>query len=282
MRFLRHNWRTGGSYFGSAALFFLESNVDTATVARAFGVTQLGFYQTAFALPEELRSRMALAVQRVLFPAYALVQSDHSAFQSGVLRSIRLLATMIVPMGVGMAVLAEPIVRVLYGDQWLAVVPLLQIVAIVGIVRALQAPLGDIYKAKGRPDLDFKVGLGLAPLLVLAVLLGSLWGTLGVAGGVLMFNVALLASTYRALRLIELDPGKVFRALLPATAAAAFMGAGLLGLNAISAIPRSTVLLELVASVTIGVLLFGGTLLLISRRTIDDLWLAARLLRTRR
>ncbi len=282
LRFLRRNWRAGGSYFGSGALFFLGSKVDTAVAGRMFGVTQLGFYQTAFALPEELRGRIALTVQKVLFPAYALIQSDHSRFQSTVLQSLRLLATIVVPMGVGMAVLADPIVRVLYGDQWLPVVPLLRIVAAVGIVRALQAVLADIYKAKGRPDLDFKIGLGLGPFLLLAVLAGSLWGTAGVAGGVLVFNIALLASTYRALRLIDLGLFNVFRALFPAIAASAFMGGGLLILDALHAVAASAVSLALIASVATGMLLYFIPLLLLSRRTVDDLWSVGRVLLARR
>jgi O-antigen/teichoic acid export membrane protein len=281
MDFFRRNWRMGASYFGSSALGFVGSNLDTATVGRAFGATQLGYYQTAFALPEELRTRLTLSLQRVLFPAFALVQSDHAAFQQGVLKSLRLLATIAMPMGVGMAVLAAPIVRTLYGTAWLPVVPLLQIVAMVGIARALQALLNDIYKAKGRPDLDFKIGLGLAPLLLLAVFIGSRYGTAGVAVGVLLFNVALLASTYRALKLIELDPVKTLAALLPATLSAVIMGAGLVALDASEAIPRAAVVVELIVNVTVGVLLFFAALFLISRSTVKELWSARRFLRTR-
>jgi PST family polysaccharide transporter len=159
MTFLRRNLRAAGSYLGSAASFSFTSSIDSAAVGRFFGAAPLGLYQTAFALPEELRSRIALAIMRVSFPAFALMQSDHSAFQAGVLQSVRFLAVIIVPMGVGMAVLADSIVRVLYGSQWLSAVPLLQLAAIIGILRAFQVVLSNIYRAKGRPDLEFKIGM---------------------------------------------------------------------------------------------------------------------------
>lgn len=279
--FIRRNWRAGGSYLGSAALNVVSSRMDTATIGRVFGAAQLAYYQTGFALPEELRSRVSLALQRVLFPAYAMLQSDHRAFQYGVLKSLRLLAAISMPMGVGMAVLADPIVRTLYGEQWLPVVPFLQILAFAGIMRALQALLSNIYKAKGRPDLDFKIGLGLTPIMVLAVLAGCRWGTLGVAVGVLLFNVALLVSTYRALQLIDLDPVKALAAVVPATCAAAFMGLTILGLDALRIVPHSTVLLELIEHVALGALLFFIALSVISRRTIVELWSICLLLRTR-
>jgi PST family polysaccharide transporter len=278
-RFLAGNWRAGASYFGSAAVGFVMSNVDNATVGRAFGARELGYYQTAFALPEELRSRLSVALQRVLFPAYALVQSEHSMFREGVLKSLSLFAAIAMPMGVGMAVLARPIVRVLYGEQWLPVVPLLQVVAIVGIVRALYALLVNIYKAKGRPDLEFKIGLFLVPMFVVAVLAGSRFGAMGVAVGVLLFNVVLLASTARALKLIELDAAETLAALVPATIAAAVMGAGLLALDAAHVVPRGTALAELTVSVAIGVLLFFAALCVVSRRTVRELWAMRRFLR---
>ena len=269
--FLRRHWRSGGSYFGSASLAYVASNVDNAVVGRVFGTTQLGYYQTAFTLPEELRSRLSLSVQRVLFPAFALVQTDHAAFQESVIKSLRLLATIAMPMGVGMAVLAVPIVRTLYGEQWLPVVPLLQIVAGIGIVRALQTLLASIYAIKGRPDLEFKIGLGLGPLLPVAVVIGSRFGVAGVAVGVLLFNVVLLVSTSRALQLIDLDPTRVFTALAPPAMATAIMAGGLIVLEAVHALPQWTVIAHLVASVGVGVLLFLAALCVISRRTVEDL-----------
>jgi O-antigen/teichoic acid export membrane protein len=279
--FLRRHWRIGGSYFGSAAVTYVASSVDTATVGRMFGAAQLGYYQTAFALPEEMRTRLAMSMQRVLFPAFALVQSDHAAFQDGVLRSLRLLATIAMPMGIGMAVLAAPIVRTLYGDQWLPVVPLLQIVATIGIVRVLQGLLGNIYAVKGRPDLEFKIGLALAPFLLLAIAIGCRFGTAGVAAGVLAFNLALLVSTYRALRLIDLDPARALKALAPPAIATAIMGVGLVALDTTHALLFSSAVVALVVNVMLGALLFLAALCLISRQTVADMRAVWRHLRTR-
>ena len=277
--FIRANWRTGGSYFGLHALNILSSRMDTTTVGRAFGATELGYYQTAFALPEELRNRISLALQRVLFPAYALLQSDHRAFQEGVLTSLRLLATIVIPMGVGMAALADLIVRTLYGEQWLPAVPLLQILAMAGITRALHALLSNVYRAKGRPDLEFKISAGLLPLLFVAVVVGSRWSTLGVAIGVLAFNVVLLGSTFRALQLIDLDPIDTLVAIAPAGVAAAFMGAMLVGLDAMDLVPHSQPLLELLLLAATGALLFFAGLFVISRSSISELWSMRRFLR---
>jgi PST family polysaccharide transporter len=279
VEFIRRNVPAGGSYFGLAALNIVTSRMDTTVVGRALGATELGYYQTAFALPEELRSRISLALQRVFFPAYARLQSDHRAFQEGVLQSLRVLATITMPMGMGLAVLADLIVRTLYGEQWLPVVPLLQVIAIIGITRSLYSLLANIYKAKARPDLDLKIGLGLVPLLFLAIVFGSQWGTLGVAAGVLVFNVVLLASALRALQLIELDPFDALAAVGPAAFAAAFMGVMLIALDAMDLVPQWHPALELLLLVPTGAVFFFIALFAISRSSITELWSMRRFLR---
>ena len=178
------------------------------------------------------------------------------AFQDGVLTSLRLLATIVIPMGVGMAALADLIVRTLYGTQWLPAVPLLLILALVGITRALHALL-----------------------LLIAVVVGSQWSMLGVAIGVLVFNVVLLGSTFRALQLIELDPIEVLAAIAPAASAALFMGAILVELDAMDLVPHSQPLLELLVLVATGVVLFFAGLFAISRSSISELWSMRRFLR---
>jgi PST family polysaccharide transporter len=279
--FVRRNWRAAGSYLGSSALFYVGASADSAIVGRVFGATSLGFYQMAFSMPEELRSRIAVAVVRVLFPAFALLQLDLAAFRANVLRSLRVLAAIVMPMGVGMAILADPIVRVLYGSQWLAAVPLLQVAALTGIVRALHAFFINLYQAKGRPDLEFKIGLVLVPVFALALLIGALHGTAGIAFGVLGFSIVSLASSHYALRLLELGVLPVLRALLPATAATAFMYSGLLALKALDALPAEPLVVNLAVSVGLGVLLFFLPLVLFSRRTVEDLRSMAILLRRR-
>jgi len=278
--FLRANWRAGGSYFGSGVIMYVLGSLDTAVVGRTFGPTQLGYYQTAFALPEEMRSRLSFSMQKVVFPAYALLQADQSAFRNGVLRSIRILSAIILPMGVGMAVLADPIVAVLYGSQWAPVVPILRIAAAVGVLRAMQGLVSNVYFAKGRPQINLKVNLALLPLAVIAVLVGSLWGTLGVATGLLLVSAVSLATTRIALRLVGVRSRDALAAALPATAASMVMGAGVWLVNAFVIPGSAGPVSALVASVCIGVGLFGAALVLLAPATARELWSMLRHLRS--
>jgi PST family polysaccharide transporter len=78
-------------------------------------------------------------------------------------------------------VLAEPIVRHAFGEQWLPVVPLLLIFAPVGLVQSIGSTVGPIYIAKERTGLLFRWGLSAGLLLILSFVIGLRWGVVGVA-----------------------------------------------------------------------------------------------------
>lgn len=207
--------RTSGSYLGGGIVNYLMSNLDYMIVGRRFGPESLGYYQIAFSLPEELRNRLSAPLQRVLFPAYSRLQDDLSAMQYGVLKSLRLLAAITIPLGVGLAAVAEPVVHVLYGSQWLPVIPLLEILAIGGSIRSIGSLTSNIYYAKNRPDLAFKISLTFLPIAAVALIVGSQWGLEGVAWAMLGFQLLSLISCHIALRLINLNITHFFVQLHP-------------------------------------------------------------------
>jgi PST family polysaccharide transporter len=57
----------GRQLFRLGRVHVRAGSLDTAVVGRTFGPTQLGYYQTAFALPEEMRSRLSFSMQKVVF-----------------------------------------------------------------------------------------------------------------------------------------------------------------------------------------------------------------------
>uniref|UniRef100_UPI0028C4C049 lipopolysaccharide biosynthesis protein n=1 Tax=Accumulibacter sp. TaxID=2053492 RepID=UPI0028C4C049 len=230
-RFLETHWKTSGSYLGSGVLHYLLANFDYFVVGRRFGPEQLGFYQIAYSLPDELRNRVSGPLQRVLFPAYSLLQNDLPAFRRAVARSQKLLSAVVLPAGAGLALVAKDLVPVLYGESWLAVIPLLQILACGGALRALFSLVASIYYAVGRPDLAFKISLISAPFVVVAILLGSVWGVLGVAWAMIVVMVPSFFAAHFAMRLIEASVFDFLLAVRPAVMATLAMAVGILFLQ---------------------------------------------------
>ena len=155
---------------GERAVNFLSANVDYLLIGRFLGVAALGAYSIAYQLVVKPVFELNPILTRVAFPAFAKKQADNEALARGYVEVIRLIAFIVVPTMAAVAVLAPVFVPVVFGAQWALAIPLLQILSIVGVARALTSPVGDLILAKGRPDLSFKINGFL--LVTMAVAIG--------------------------------------------------------------------------------------------------------------
>jgi PST family polysaccharide transporter len=120
-----------------------------------------------------------------------------SQLKQGFLSTIRYTQVVIVPLCVGLFVTAEPIVAVVFGDQWGAAVPVLRVMAVFSLVGSIGINVGDVYKAVGRSDILAKLSMVEIVLLLPALLIGAQYGIVGVA-----WAHAAVAATDTVIRLI--------------------------------------------------------------------------------
>jgi len=277
--FLRSTWRTNGSYFGGGLLFYVNSNVDLFIIARAMGATSLGVYQNARSVTDEIRARIAMPLQRVLFPAFSAMQNDLPRFQDGVRRSGRLLALVVVPIGFGVASVAQELVPILYGSQWLDMIPILQIVSAGAGIRAATTVGSPIYNATNRVGLSLRLNTLFTILMVSSIAVGSRWGTIGVAYA-LLFGAGLSLVMFRiALGLIDLRTSDLLSILGAPLAAAAIMAAAVTLLRPIIEDILPGLALRFAFLVIAGVAIYAGVMLAIGRDYVAAVLEAIKLFR---
>ena len=209
--FLRSTWRTNGGYFGNGILFYVNANLDFMLIGKTLGATLLGQYQNARSLTDEIRARMVQPVQRVLFPAFSAIQNDPLRFQDGILKSGRLLALAFVPVGFGIAAVAPELVWVLYGEQWLPMIPILQIIS---IAVGLTAPThigAPIFNATNRVGLSFKLYFIATVIAAVLMLVGSYWGLMGVAWSRLLIALIGLVFFRISLGLVSMNSRHIWQ-----------------------------------------------------------------------
>ncbi len=82
----------------------------------------------------------------------------------------------------GLAVIAPLAIPLIFGEQWLPSIILVQILSIVGLLRSTGNPVGALLLSKGRVDLGFKWNVILMFTQIPGLYLGAkLGGTIGVA-----------------------------------------------------------------------------------------------------
>ena len=280
------------SIFGSRLLTFLKLNIDNAVIGR-LGERSLGLYSFGEDQSGAAVVSVGIAVSQVTLPAMATVQDQPEKQRQVFVEMLRLAATIATPMQIGMIILAELGVRVIFGEHWLPGVPVLQAYLIFRLADTLNKISDSAMSAIGRPDIPFKVDLVQLPFFVVATWVGvSFWdGIIGVAWALTRL-VAGLVFLMIALRVSGVAADLARRYLGPSTAAALAMGlvvARLKDQQAYNELAGSmpndflaslTLLLLLSAS---GALIYALVVIPLDRRGLLEVWrLGWRVLRPRR
>lgn len=170
-RLAREHLRSLAGFGGVLTAVDIESalahNMDYLFVGRVLGATSLGLYTMGFRLPELLIMNLAVVAADVLFPAYSAL--DKERMERGFLLSLRYLAAIVFPVGIGLVLLAHPFVLALFGTQWVRSIAVMQMLVAYAVFSTLNIPSGAIYKTTGRAWIILAANLPY--LLVLFVVL---------------------------------------------------------------------------------------------------------------
>lgn len=178
-------------------LIFLNNRGADFVIGKLSGAHALGLYSVSYELANLPTTELVFPIQRAVFPGYSQLASEPSQLRQAFLEVLGLIATLTVPIGLLIGALAEPFVMTLLGSQWVAAVPLVQLLSLFGVVRTLHGPTGSIYLAMGRPRFVAYFGLvQLAVALVLMVLLVPELGAIGAAWGILVGASAAMVVNY--------------------------------------------------------------------------------------
>ena len=161
-------------------------NVDYLAIGERLGATDLGFYTLAYRVPELVVLSLCIVVSEVLFSALSMRQDDREALIGHYIQALTAVAALTFPIGIGLALAAQPLVDTLYGGDYSAAAPILSVLAIYTALYSASFHAGDVFKAIGRPGVLTAINAG-----KLAVLIGPIWWAAGHSA--LMVAYALLS-----------------------------------------------------------------------------------------
>lgn len=136
-------------------LNFYQSNIDYIILGRFLGGEMLGIYMIAYQMVIEPLVKLNPILTRVAFPVFARKQDDNSALRRGYCEMSKMVGFMTFPVLALMAATVPLFIPALFGAKWAPAITLIQILAILGVLKALINPLGSILYTKGRTDIGF-------------------------------------------------------------------------------------------------------------------------------
>jgi lipopolysaccharide exporter len=228
-------WRSSIAHFGLPQIGERLVNVaserlDQIVIGRVAGLEALGLYSFALSLLSLPVVRVNGVATVVALPVLARLRHNQSAVAAAYVRMLRALTSINAPYIVGLAVLASAIVPVVFGEEWRSAVPLIHVLAVLGLLRAIGNPVGCLLLAAGAARRGFLWNLAVLGLSIVTVWAGaSLWGILGVA--VLMGAKALALAPLAYVCLVRPVTGPIGR-LYSSAAGLPVMAAALAGLVA--------------------------------------------------
>ena len=193
---------------------FLRTRGSDLIVGRVLGATPLGVFSLAYEVSNLPSTELVAPINRVLFPTYVKLAQDHERLRQAFSASLGMIAMLIMPVSIGLAALADPLVRVMLGNKWLEVISPLSLLALAGAATVLQTNPGSVYGALGKSRAIALTQaihvVTLVPMQVLGIYRG---GLVGIAVATLAHSLLFgITSTYIILiRSTPIRSGDVLR-----------------------------------------------------------------------
>lgn len=163
---------------------YVISQGDTLATGRLLGTEAAGFYALAFGLALLPAVEIARTLGSVMFPHLSRLPQEERG--SAFLKTVRSVLLISVPATIGLALIVEPLVSIVYGERWLPMlVPFYVLIAYAG-VRTCSYLIEPLYLSMGRPRfITTATFLHLGGMVLTIVPLGKTYGLAGIAGAVL-------------------------------------------------------------------------------------------------
>jgi O-antigen/teichoic acid export membrane protein len=247
-------------------LSVLGSNMDYLFVGRYLGAASLGVYTLAFRIPDLLISQACNIVTTVAFPVYASLRDEPHLLKQSFLATNRYLTILTVPIGVGLALVAGPIVLTFFTNKWAEAIPVVPAIALYAMIVSFFYNAGDVFKAQGRPGLLVKI-----TLVEVAIMAPAMWWAVTgpasiVAVGwvhVAVAAVERVLNLIAAVRLLHLSLLTILDTLRPALVSGGLMALAIAA--TLHGLADTLPAVQLMAGVSLGALVYIGSLYLLER-----------------
>ncbi len=172
-------------YFGTVASSFglyTNFNIDNFAVGKLLGSASLGYYNLAYQLTNAFSSIATAVFNQLGMPVFAQL-SDDKQQQNTLLKVVEQMAILTAAIcALIFLTVDSQVVALVFGEKWLPIVKVIPGLLIFSYFRIINSSLFSMLVAKGRPDINAKVNLQIAPIAVGSFILGAnLGGIVGVS-----------------------------------------------------------------------------------------------------
>lgn len=173
---------------GDNTLNYFNSQIDVILIGKFLGAETLGIYAIAKQLVMRPFQIINPILTKVAFPTMAKVQNNPEKLKNIYLKIIDLLGTINFPIYAFIILFAHEIVFVMFGEQWIEAVPIIQILALSVALITIGNPVGSLLLAKGKVNWGFYWNLMQLLIIPIVIYFASFGGILTVAWSIVVLK----------------------------------------------------------------------------------------------
>lgn len=138
--FHKGKWITAYGFFN-----YIAQEGDNVTVGKVMGAASLGIYEMAYNISTLPISEITDVVGKVVFPVYAKIADDKERLKSAFIKSTLAIAALTASLGAVLFSFPNQLVLIVLGAKWLPAVPVLRILVVYGVLRAISGSASALF-----------------------------------------------------------------------------------------------------------------------------------------
>ncbi|MCX7982645.1 MAG: lipopolysaccharide biosynthesis protein [Syntrophales bacterium] len=215
---------------GTGIVYALQVQIDIFAIGKIRGAKDVGLYQMAMTIATIATTEISYLIRQVTFPTFSILQDDMEGLKRAYVKVCQLASAISLPIGLLILALADDIVFVLLGHQWMNLIPCLKVLVISGLLATIGRLAYPVFLALGLPKYEALFqGFNLIVIALLIFPLTHMHGIIGAAWALLAGNVSVFLSSLILLkRLANLSYFLHLKILLPPIVSVTFMTTTLL------------------------------------------------------
>ena len=248
-------------------------NVEQLMIGGLMGPAVLGLMSFARRLYQMISDVMITALGAVTYPLLASMQHETAKLRHAYLTATLLSSILAFPSFIGLALVADELIPLLFGPQWVEAVTPLRALCSIGILACIGTLQSSLIRSKGRADIWMWYQLVQQGLTVIVVLATYRHGIGAVAIGIALKTWLVWPFTARIVgRLIELPLDQYLGQFLAPLTASFIMAAAVMGMR----YAMGGGVAALFAQILVGMICYGFAILILARRRLGEIWVTIR------
>lgn len=233
----------------------IYNNISQMFIGKIYSADTLGFFNQAQKFKDLPLTSAMQSVQSVTYPALSKIGDRSEKFAESYRQVMMVVAFMLFPVMIGIAVVAEDLFALLLGDKWMPTVPYLQILCIMGLFQPLAMIAYNVLKVKSNGAIILRLEIAKKILMTIILALAIPHSVKAVAWGLVVISFCEFAINFIAsMHYTALGFWRTIRTLLPTVVVTAFMAVSVLFVG--RAMDNYALVVRLVVEISTGVAVY--------------------------